>query len=152
MMGTFRDVSYNIEGIGYEYLYFDLIMKICLRTWDHPSASSSDTYTSGEFVIDLASNPSITITWTADTNPRDCEYISSVQITLEDGITEYFDFTVSHNQETFSLSGSYYVTNDAQTIIDASGAVSGSYKVHYRMTDSVDSSKFEIVTIDLSVI
>ena len=57
----------NLENIAYKDLYFDLnIQPSCFSTWNLPSATSSDTYTSGEYVIDLGSSYLITITWTGD--------------------------------------------------------------------------------------
>ena len=47
----------------------------CFDTWDLPVA---DSYDDVAFIYDVNTQSSFTITWTADTNTRNCEYDSSV--------------------------------------------------------------------------
>ena len=95
------------ENVDFAYRYFDLIIQSCASTWNLPAASSSDTHTHGEYVIELASATTITIIWTADTNTRDCRFESEVIITESDGVTAYNGFTVNHTPEVFSTSVSH---------------------------------------------
>ena len=64
--------------------------------------------------MDLALIDTLTINWNADTNARDCEYVSSISITDSNGNT-YDLFTVTHTGETFTTSGTSTVTADAST-------------------------------------
>ena len=48
----------------------------CLNSWNMPTTA----WTDDQFILDLVSETSVTITWTADSNARDCDYDSSVEI------------------------------------------------------------------------
>ena len=71
------------------------IIDPCLATWNLPTAAS---YTNSEYVIDIASSPDLTITWTADTNQRECQYVSTISFTDDSG-TAYNSMSYSHTSE-----------------------------------------------------
>ena len=92
----------NIEGVSYTEREFtvnfeEVLDDSCLSTWTSPTA---DSYDDVAFVLDIATQTSITITWTADTNQRDCEYQSNVVVQTSD-YTSDDRFSVVHNAETF---------------------------------------------------
>ena len=121
----------------------------CVSSWSPPTPASYDDVA---YVLDIASQSSITITWTADTNQRDCEYDSSVVVQTSD-YSSYDSFAVEHTEETFQFTDpTYSVSADAQTVIGIGTAVVGSYKVIYTMTDIVDTSATKTVEVNLSVI
>ena len=67
----------------------------CLPTWNLPTAAS---YTNSEYVIDIATSTDLTITWTADTNQRECQYVSTISFT-DSGGTAYNSLSYSHTSE-----------------------------------------------------
>ena len=110
------------------------------------------TWTSDQYILDLASETTVTITWTGDTNARDCQYDSSVSIMTGGTVYTSFD-TLNHVEETFSYTNpTYTVSTDAQTTIIADTNNLGTYDVIYTMTDSVDTSLTRTYTLTLIVI
>ena len=67
----------------------------CLPTWNLPTPAS---YTNSEYVIDIATQPDLTITWTGDTNQRECDYVSTISFTDDTG-TAYNSLSYSHTSE-----------------------------------------------------
>ena len=125
------------EDVTYKDFTFDIVISAgCLSTWNLPTA---DSYNDSEFIIDIATSSSLTITWTADTNTRNCEYDSSISI-IDDTATAYNSFTVVHNKETFSTSGTSTVSADATTALTAQLSDIGSYTVTYTMADISNSN------------
>lgn len=120
----------------------------CVDTWNLPTA---DSYDDVAFIFDIISSSSLTITWNADTNSRNCEYDSSVQIT-DDANNLYDLFTVVHNKETFTTSGTSTVSADATTDITAQSSDIGTYTVTYTMTDTANSDLTQSTTVNLIVI
>ena len=120
----------------------------CVNTWSLPTA---DSYDDTAFVLDIISSSSFTITWTSDTNSRDCEFDSSIQIT-DDANNLYDYLTVVHKKETFTTSGTSTVSADATTVITAQSSDIGTYTVTYTMTDISNSAITQSTTVNLLVI